>query len=387
MISAFGEIWRNPYVRVVAALVLAYVLYRLLAWSRPVWGSFLVAYVIAFLLHPLLDWFVRRGLGRGLGLLSVVVGVLGVLGLLWLLGVRVAAQFGALAEELPGLVETFRNGPFLLARAVDPGYGEVFQRVFSALAEAEATLTSQVGPFVQSIPGWLLDWVLQANTGAVLFLGVLVLSFYLLYDFRRYNRAFLRAVPDRYRGPVAGSVQRVGEAVAGYVRGQVLVATVVGIVIGTGLAIIGVPLALMVGVISFLGNLIPFVGPIIAAVPSILLAFTVGFVPTLLTMALLLAVQMLDGNVLTPMIYSRVINLDKVTVLFAVLIGTVLFGLVGALLAVPVAVTVTMLYQDLYLQSDWYEAEEEPEPEPEPPADTPPQDPGGGLGQPRPSEA
>lgn len=363
MFAAFREVWRNPYVRVLVVLLLGYIVYRLLVWSTPVWGSFLLAYVIAYLLHPSMDWFLHRGLGRGLGLLSIVLAVFGVLALLWLLGVQVAAQLGALASQLPGLVETVRSAPFLLARLIDPSYGEVFQRVFAAGTGVVNGLTEQVGPFLAEVPSWLLDRLLQANTGAVLFLGVLVLSFYLLYDFRRYNRAFLRAVPSRYRKPVATSVQRVGEAVAGYVRGQLLVAAVVGIAIGTGLALIGVPLALLVGVISFLGNLIPFVGPIIAAIPSILLALTVGLVPTLLTVALLLVVQFVDGNVLTPMIFSRVIALDKVTVLFAVLVGTVLFGLLGALLAVPVAVTVTMLYHDLYLRSHWHEADEEPEPE------------------------
>lgn len=357
MRAAVRDVWRNPYVRVLVGLAALYGLYALLAWSSPVWTAFLIGYVLAFLLHPIMLWFVRHRLGRPLGLLVIALIVAAVLGVLWLLGVQVAAQFIDLSTELPALTESLRSAPFIVARFVDPAYGEVFQRVFAAMHNLVVQITEELTPVIAGVPRWILDQLLSANTGFVLAIGVLVLSFYLIYDFGRYNRAFLRAVPPRFREPVAYSLSRVGSTVGGYVRGQLLIAAVVGTAVGVGLAIIGVPLALVIGTLTAIGNLIPFVGPILAAVPTILLALTVGWVHTLLAAGLLIAVQLLDGNVLTPMVYQRVVALDKVTVLFAVLFGAVLFGVWGALLAVPVAVVFVMLYRDVYLTSHWYQGD------------------------------
>lgn len=357
MRAAIHDVWRNPYVRVLVGIAAAYGLYVLLAWSVPLWTSFAIAYVVAFLLHPVLVWFMRHRLGRPLALLALALMVVALLGLVWLLGVRVAAQLTALSSELPALTESMRSAPFLVARFVDPSYGDIFQRVFGAMHGLVVQITDEVTPLLAEAPRWILDRLVSANTGAVLAMGVLVLSFYLVYDFDRYNRSFLRAVPPRFRKPVARSMQSLGSTVGGYVRGQLLIAAVVGTVVGIGLAVIGIPLAMVIGTLTAIGNLIPFVGPILAAVPTIVFALTVGWLETLLAGGLLIAVQMLDGNVLTPMVYARTVALDKVTVLFSVLVGAVLFGIWGALLAVPAAVVMVMLYRDAYLKSPWYQGD------------------------------
>src|SRR5690625_1676598 len=99
MWQALKEVWRNPYVRVAVGLIVAYLLYRFLYWSRAVWGSILIAYLIAFLLHPIVAWTERRTT-RALGLLVVVLLLGGILTGLWFLALQIADQLSDVMEDL-----------------------------------------------------------------------------------------------------------------------------------------------------------------------------------------------------------------------------------------------------------------------------------------------
>ncbi len=109
----------------------------------------------------------------------------------------------------------------------------------------------------------------------------------------------------------------------------------------------------MLGVLTGVFNLIPFFGPIFVAVPTAIVAATVSWVHVAGALGLLLAINFLDGNVLMPLVYSRTVALDPVTILVAILFGAALFGLLGALLAVPFAAFVKIVYVE-EIQDRWH---------------------------------
>ena len=120
------------------------------------------------------------------------------------------------------------------------------------------------------------------------------------------------------------------------------------IVIGTGIAIVGVPMAFTLALITFVAGFIPIVGAVVAGALAVLIALvTLGFTKALIVLAIVLATQQLEGNVLSPMLHSRAMNLHPVIVLVSVTVGGALFGLVGAFLAVPAAAMVAVVYRYL----------------------------------------
>ena len=360
MWQALKEIWPNPYARLVVGVLvfvpLAVALYFLFDWTRAVWTSFLVAYLLAYLLNPVAVWFERRRLSRGLGVLAVGLSLLLTLGLLWLLGVRVAAQFSLLAAELPAITAFIEEVPFLVARAVDASFGNTFDQVFISLNDLASTLSEQVRATLEGARegSGVLQGLGNIFGGGAQVAITLVLTIYLLYNFPRYSRSFLRAFPHRFRPTVEDVMGNAGYAVGGYIRGQLVIALFVGILTTVGLLLIGVPLAIPLGVFTGIANLIPFFGPLIAAVPTVLFGLTVGWPQALGALGVLLLVQQLDANVLTPLVFSQVIDIDPVTIILAVFIGSALFGILGAIVAVPVAVFLTLLYREYYLEGAWY---------------------------------
>src|SRR5690606_3483663 len=154
----------------------------------------------------------------------------------------------------------------------------------------------------------------------------------------------------RYRPTLADVADKADVAVGGYVRGQLLISVVLGVLVWIGLSIIGVPLATAIAFIAAVFNLVPYLGPVIGAVPAVLLGLTVSPLTAILAIAVFILANQLEANILSPMILSRSTNLHPVTVLFAIMTGLSLYGLVGALVAVPVVALGKVLIEDYVLR-------------------------------------
>ena len=363
MRAAVRTVLANPYVRTLVLLLAAVGLFLLLRETRLVWGSFLLALLIAYLLLPIVDWIESRGAHRGVGVLVVAVLVLMFLLGVGLLGVAVGAQLSTLANQIPRLVETLREVPFMVARLLDPTFDTVFQQVFMTLNVMSERLVDEVLPSIQGFgSGGVNDALAALGSFGTAFAAVLVLSLYLLYQFPGYARGALDAVPERHRPFAREIAEKVDFSIGGFLRGQILIAVFVGVLTSIGLTLLGVPLSLVLGVLAGVFNLIPFFGPLIVAVPTAVLAMTGGFGLVVAALGVLLLVNVVDGNVVTPLVYSRTISVDPITIIVVILLGATLFGLVGALVAVPIAAFVKLIYRDYYRESRWFRGERTPAP-------------------------
>lgn len=349
----FTKLWDNPYLRLLFILLCLLAVYLFVSNTREVWVSLLVAYLLAYLLNPFVN-LVSKRFHRAIGVAAIVAALAGIGGLLWLLGLRIGAQFSSFALRLPGIIDTFQDLPYLLARRIDPGFGALFQQVYINLQSLSLYLTTQLLPRLTAAGVGPTDTLLALAGGGAQIGIIFVLTLYLLYNFPVYTRSFLRAFPHRHRPLVEDLVTTAGTSVGSFVRGQVLIAVCVGIMTFLGLSLARVPLALAIGVLAGIFNLIPFLGPILTAVPTLLLAMTQGSGTVIAALVVLVAVNQIDGHLLTPLVFSKLIALDPVTVIVAILIGAALFGFVGALLAVPVAAFLKVLYTSYYLDSSWY---------------------------------
>jgi predicted PurR-regulated permease PerM len=360
MWDAIRAVWANPYVRLLILILGIIALYYLLQVTITVWSSFLLAFLLAYLLNPIVTWMEVNRLHRAVGVLLTVFVFLMLGALLWYMLITVAAQFSAFLAELPVLLERMQELPFLIGRMLDPSFGGMFQQAYVTLQGFYLWLSEDFVPSLGAAEGdggTLLAQLIALIGGGVQLSIILVLTVYLLYKYPAYNRSFMSFFPVRYRAIVEELSVKASFAVGGYIRGQMIIAFFVGVMTWLGLTFLGIPMASALGLLAGVFNIIPFFGPLIAAVPTALIAATAGFGEVIGALLVLTIANQIDANILTPIVFSRTIEVDPVTIIVAILLGSALFGLVGAILAVPVAVFLKLVYKDYYLTSAWYQGD------------------------------
>jgi predicted PurR-regulated permease PerM len=183
--------------------------------------------------------------------------------------------------------------------------------------------------------------------GIVGFLTILILTFYFLVDSNNLQQTFLRLFPTRERPRVDAITRTITIKVSAWLGGQMLLAAIIGSTSVIGLWLLGVPFFYVLALISAVGELIPVVGPILAAIPAVAVASTVSFQKALLVIIFFLVQQQFENHVLVPKVMSRQVGVSAVTVIVALLVGGRLLGIVGALLAVPTAAILQVLFAEL----------------------------------------
>jgi predicted PurR-regulated permease PerM len=327
----------------VAVLIGAAIVIALILWmARDAVRPFIVGLLLVYLLDPPVRWLTRRGLPRIAAILLVyviaIVAIVEFLNLTLRPLVTEAAQF---IEDLPALMEQFEAQLVRLAEIyqglnLPPAVREYIDTAIQALTTGEASFNPTL--------------FLPVLTGATSFLGGIfgyfllpVWAFYLLKDRVRLLDTFDRGLPAAWR-PDTWATLRIVERVFGqWVRGQLLLGVTVGLMTFVGLMVLSVlvdPIfgryAVLLSIIAGVLELLPIIGPIIAAVPAILLAATAGLEATVAAFILYLAVQQLENYLLVPKIQGDAVQLHPAVVIFALIVGGSLAGLLGAILALPV---------------------------------------------------
>ncbi|MBB5750435.1 AI-2E family transporter [Micrococcus sp. TA1] len=305
----------------------------------------LVAFILAAAVAPLVRWLVARGWSHLWATLAAFLGILVLVG-----GV------------VTGVVVAVRNEWDALTASAIAGWQQLQDWITSGPLPVDAgalqDVTGQVtdfltgGEFARGLASNTLTGLSAATeflTGVVLMVVVL---FFLLKDGWKITSFTLRWFRDGTRAKLAESVDRSSQVLGGYVRGTATVALVDAVLIGLGLFIIGVPLALPLAVIVFIGAFVPIVGATVAGILAALVALvTTGPVEALIVVAIVVAVNQLEGNLLQPVVMGRTLSLHALIVLLALTVGTIVGGIFGAILAVPytaVAWTLIQVWSDRY---------------------------------------
>jgi predicted PurR-regulated permease PerM len=289
------------------------------------------ALLLAALLRPVAQLLQRRLAGPLSALLTLLIAAVVLGGLGYLIGLRFARELPSLIEQLVGTVRRLRA-------ALGGGGGGVGQ---FQLDQLEGTVInwlqrnqSQAVAYLTTGAGYLVEF-------ATLTLLTLFITFFLLYDGERIWGWLRTPLP----GPESHRVDLAGRAawatITGYVRGTAVIATIHGIVIGFVVFLLGVPLALPLGVLVFVGSFIPFIGALVAGGLAILITFgTHGWLAALILLGVLIAESQLEVHLLQPLIVGRYVRLHPLAIGLSFAVGTVLAGIVGAIVAVPTAAVI-----------------------------------------------
>ena len=236
---------------------------------------------------------------------------------------------------------------------------QVRQQLLGILERSAEGINSVLESLVTDGPSFLLSGATTFISATVQVFLILVASAYFLYDFPRFTANFKRFVPVRWRPLYDDLAVKADRAVGGYLRGQLLITTLLGIMIWIGLSLAGVPLALAISFLAAIFNLVPYLGPIIGVVPAVLFGITVSPFTAVIAILVFIAANQVEGNLLSPLILSRAVRLHPVTVLLAIVSGLGLLGFVGALLAVPTVALVKVILEEYLLTRPPYQLEDQ----------------------------
>jgi predicted PurR-regulated permease PerM len=174
-----------------------------------------------------------------------------------------------------------------------------------------------------------------------------VLAFYLIVDAQRVKGFIFALLPRRFHLRAARILLEMVAVVGGYVRGQALTSLLIGIFVFTVLWIVGTPAPLALAVFAAFADLVPLVGGVLVLAPAVLASLSLGVVPTVIVALLITGYMQVEGHILIPRIYGQSLRLSPLAVLVALLIGGQLLGIVGALLALPIAASLRVLVEQL----------------------------------------
>jgi predicted PurR-regulated permease PerM len=181
---------------------------------------------------------------------------------------------------------------------------------------------------------------------------ILILSFYFLIEAESLFKYFIRFLPERQRIHVTTASRAAVSKVSAWLRAQLILAGVMGVAAGVGLGLMGEPYFYVVALVAAIGETIPIIGPIIGGVTAVAIAMTQSAKLAVTVGVYFLILHQLEANILVPKIMERRVGVSPVSVIIALLIGGELFGLVGAILAVPTAAILSVIVEELSTASD-----------------------------------
>jgi predicted PurR-regulated permease PerM len=341
--AADGSTWTRAKPLYVAAVlaIMTYLGLQLLLELQSILLMLFVSVVLAAALSRPTAMLERRGVPRGAAILLIQLGVLAMLlATAWFVVPPLVNQLASFAEHVPGYVDRFQGlrRDYAKIRARYPELGPFDQEV--------AKLADRVGG---TVGRRLID--LPQRTSQLLFELVTVQALTTLLVLRR-NRmlaALLALVSPARRDKTEQVLTKIGERIGAYVRAKVIVMAIVGSLMYVALVALSVPFAVPLAVIVAFGEVIPQIGPLIARVPLLSVAAFQGWRTLALTFAVSVILENLKAFVISPRVEGDQLKIDPLLVLIAVLVGAVLLGAAGALVAVPFAAMLQVLFDEVFV--------------------------------------
>jgi putative heme transporter len=322
----------------------------------------ILAVIVTTVLWPPAAWLRRHRFPPALASATVLLGGMVVLaGLIALIATSVAGSIPEISRAASSGIQAIQQ--WLAGRPLNFAQGQldaILQNATTQLQQSISVITTSV-----------LTGIGSVASGVITALLTLVLVFLFLKDGPRFLPWLRRVAGEGAGGHLAEVLRRVWKTLSDFIRVQAIVALVDSVLIGLGLVILGVPLAVPLAVLTFLGGFIPIVGAIVAGALGVLVALVSnGFTTALIVLAIIVAVQQLEGNVLQPVLQGRSLGLHAAVVLLAVTAGSTLFGIAGAFLSVPVAAAGAVVLRYLSERVDARASGAAPPPRVDPPLET-----------------
>lgn len=300
----------------------------------------LLAIILGEAIRPLVVRLQRRRLPAPLAILLIYVVGLGIAALLlWILLGPLVKEVNTLANSVPNYVSQLQGWAAQLQQQL---------REQSALAQAVSSVSRSLGSLAQQAIPALIGVPIAIVSGIFsLFISlvvILTMTLFWLTSTERFKPFVVGLFPPREQEHVGNVITEIGQGFGGYVRGTLISMVLIGLVTGLGLLLLGVPYALLLGMVAGLTELLPYLGPWISGTIAVIVALlTMGPLKGVEVVILFILIQELEGNVVQPLVMSRAVHVDPLLVIVSVLVGINVLGIIGAVLAVPIAAAIQVV--------------------------------------------
>jgi predicted PurR-regulated permease PerM len=330
---------RSPFfvgMTAAAGVAVTYALIQLVISARDVLVLIGLAMFLAIGLNPAVEWLMRMRLPRWAAVIGVILATLGLAGGFLALAIpAVIEQAGQFAKEAPGYLRSLQDRHSLL--------GEL-----NARFQIQRHLTDLVsGGAGISLAGGLLGAGQIVVSAAASVLIVCILMIYFLADLPRITTTLYRCVPSSRRPRFILITEEILTKVGAYVLGNLITSVIAGVATYLWLEIFGIPYPVLLGMFVALADLVPVVGSTIGGVVVCLAALIISFPVALATLGFCIAYRFLEDYLIVPKIMGKAVNVPGVVTVLAVLIGGALLGMIGALVAIPVAAALRLLLREI----------------------------------------
>ena len=303
---------------------------------------FAVVIFVAMVLNTPISWLQRKGLKRGLAVALVMVVFIGALGgLVTLMVPPILAQSNELADKLPEYSQRIQNQ----MRQLETRYPAL-----DSIVPESGTVLSRLEQYVRPAASWLLLNTFSLVGKLFIFIIGILMTVFVVSNPAPLVAGVLGATPARHRDAMRRSLVRVRDQMGAWAKATLIMGAITGISTGLLLHFIGVQPSLLFGALAAFGELVPNIGPVIAAVPALFVAAGEGPTTFFYALAAILFVQQIESNVLVPYVMGTQMELHPLSIIFFALSMGTLFGIAGAILAVPTAAIVKIIYDEFYLQ-------------------------------------
>ncbi len=320
------EISTSTIIKLVLAIVAVWFLYTI----RDIVVLFFVVLVVVAAFGPIIDWLAKY-IPRVLAVIIFSLVFLGALvGVGYLIVPPIIHQLQLLAINLPTILS--KLGP--LYQSIQNSIGSYQESLFN--------FSSQLG----RLGGGIYSTTVGFITGLVAFLTILVLAFYMLLEQESLKKFLEQTLPFDHKERIFEILRKIGYKMGGWLRGQAALMLIIGLLDGIALLALGIPYSLVLAVWGGLTEVIPYIGPWLGLVPAFFVALTVSPLKALLILVAFLVIQQMEAQFLAPKIMGKAVGLSPVIIILALLIGAKLMGILGVLIAVPVAAVLSVLIQE-----------------------------------------
>jgi predicted PurR-regulated permease PerM len=257
------------------------------------------------------------------------------------------SQLATLASTVPALVSSLEESSRdLLDLLRDRGLLQ--DRPENLISNVSGVALERLQGLAQSLLGGVFGFISGAANAAIQLFGIAFVSIYLLVDAERFRRFFLSLVPASYLDDADLLWRQLGTSLSRYLAGLAIILVVQGVLSATTLSILDVPYPLLLGAWVSITAIVPYLGAFLGAIPAIAISLTVSPTTAVLTALLFLAIQQLEGNILTPYIQGHSVRVHPIVVLLAVLFAAETAGVLGIVFAVPTLAVLRVLFDFFY---------------------------------------
>ncbi|HLR69265.1 MAG TPA: AI-2E family transporter [Virgibacillus sp.] len=294
----------------------------------------ILAFIAYYIMNPIVNLLERMRIKRVWGILIIILGISGLLtGIIFLSAPAIEAQVKDLTTHFPRYIKQMSEG---IKSSIDhsflgPYYDQGYEWVTSTLSD----LPSKIGDYLGETFEGIMNVASTLTHVVVAILTFPFILFFLLKDSSKFKAYCLHLLPPKFRDDADQILENTDVQVGSYIRGQIIVASCIGVLLFIGYLIIGLDYAITLAVTAAITSVVPYLGPTIAISPAIIIAIADSPFMLLKLAIVWVAVQFLEGHFISPNIMGRTMQIHPLTIIIVLLVAGNLFGIVGVILGIP----------------------------------------------------